>query len=153
MTFSVTMLGCGFSGGVPRPGLGWGHCDPKNPKNRRRRCSILVERTGADDSRTRVLVDTSPDLREQLLDAGVDWVDGVLYTHEHADHTHGIDDLRTAISISRNCAPSCRPTWSPVTTGCGRRLRGRAARRWARAFGRPLRPEAREKRPVFHGRI
>jgi phosphoribosyl 1,2-cyclic phosphate phosphodiesterase len=98
MSFSVTILGCGFSGGVPRPGLGWGHCDPKNPKNRRRRCSILVERTadeGAKDSATtRVLVDTSPDLREQLLDAGVNWVDGVLFTHEHADHTHGIDDLR-----------------------------------------------------------
>jgi len=104
MSFSVTILGCGFSGGVPRPGLGWGRCDPNNPKNRRRRCSILVERTaqdsgkdspkgGAKDS-TRVLVDTSPDLREQLLDAGVNWVDGVLYTHEHADHTHGIDDLR-----------------------------------------------------------
>ena len=88
-----TVLGCGSSGGVPRPALGWGHCDPKNPKNRRRRTSFLVERHGARGV-TRVLVDTSPDLREQLLDAGVDWLDGVLYTHEHADHTHGIDDLR-----------------------------------------------------------
>ena len=101
MTLSVTILGCGFSGGVPRPGLGWGHCDPTNPKNRRRRCSILVERAAADGSRTRVLVDTSPDLREQLLDAGVNWVDGVLYTHEHADHTHGIDDLRGLFIGSR----------------------------------------------------
>jgi phosphoribosyl 1,2-cyclic phosphate phosphodiesterase len=93
MTLTFTILGCGSSGGVPRPALGWGACDPANPKNRRRRCSLLVERR--DGLRcTRVLVDTSPDLREQLIDAGVDWVDGVFYTHEHADHTHGIDDLR-----------------------------------------------------------
>jgi phosphoribosyl 1,2-cyclic phosphate phosphodiesterase len=93
MTLKFTILGCGSSGGVPRPALGWGNCDPKNPKNRRRRTSLLVERrepTGI----TRVLVDTSPDLREQLLDTEVDRLDGVLYTHEHADHTHGIDDLR-----------------------------------------------------------
>lgn len=94
MSLDVTILGCGFSGGVPRPGLGWGACNPNNPKNRRRRCSILVDRTAPDGSQTRVLVDTSPDLREQLLDAGVNRLDGVLYTHEHADHTHGIDDLR-----------------------------------------------------------
>jgi len=92
MTLTVTILGCGFSGGVPRPALGWGACDPKNPKNRRRRTSILVER--GNGPRTCVLVDTSPDLREQLLEADVDWLDGVFYTHEHADHTHGIDDLR-----------------------------------------------------------
>jgi phosphoribosyl 1,2-cyclic phosphate phosphodiesterase len=94
MTLAFTILGCGFSGGVPRPGLGWGKCNPNNPKNRRRRCSLLVERTNPAGKVTRVLVDTSPDLREQLLDAKVDWVDGVLFTHEHADHTHGIDDLR-----------------------------------------------------------
>ena len=93
MTLTFTILGCGFSGGVPRPGMGWGACDPNNPKNRRRRCSLLVERRGPGGI-TRVLVDTSPDLREQLLDAKVDWLDGVLITHEHADHTHGIDDLR-----------------------------------------------------------
>jgi len=93
MTLIATILGCGFSGGVPRPGSGWGQCDPQEPKNRRRRCSLLVERRSAAGV-TRVLVDTSPDLREQLLDANVDWVDGVLFTHEHADHTHGIDDLR-----------------------------------------------------------
>jgi len=92
MTLTITILGCGSSGGVPRPGLGWGVCDPDNPKNRRRRCSLLVER--GSSPRTRVLVDTSPDLREQLLDADVDWLDGIFYTHEHADHTHGIDDLR-----------------------------------------------------------
>ena len=93
MTFAFTILGCGSSMGVPRPALGWGACDPNNPKNRRRRTSLLVERRGPK-GRTRVLVDTSPDLREQLLDANVDWLDGVLMTHEHADHCHGIDDLR-----------------------------------------------------------
>ena len=93
MTLTFTILGCGSSGGVPRPALGWGDCDPNNPKNRRRRTSLLIERRGSGGV-TRVLVDTSPDLREQLLDADVDGLDGVLYTHEHADHTHGIDDLR-----------------------------------------------------------
>jgi phosphoribosyl 1,2-cyclic phosphate phosphodiesterase len=93
MTFTFTILGCGSSMGVPRPALGWGACDPSNPKNRRRRTSLLIERRGPKGI-TRVLVDTSPDLREQLLDADVDWLDGVLITHEHADHIHGIDDLR-----------------------------------------------------------
>jgi phosphoribosyl 1,2-cyclic phosphate phosphodiesterase len=93
MTLTFTILGCGSSMGVPRPALGWGACDPNNPKNRRRRTSLLVERCGENGS-TRILIDTSPDLREQLIDAEVDWLDGVLMTHEHADHTHGIDDLR-----------------------------------------------------------
>jgi phosphoribosyl 1,2-cyclic phosphate phosphodiesterase len=93
MTMKFTILGCGSSMGVPRPALGWGACDPNNPKNRRRRTSMLVERHGPNGV-TRVLVDTSPDLREQLLDADIQWLDGVLITHEHADHTHGIDDLR-----------------------------------------------------------
>ena len=95
MSLKFTILGCGFSGGVPRPGFGWGACDPNNPKNRRRRCSLLVERHAKSGGGvTRVLVDTSPDLREQLLDAKVDWLDGVFFTHPHADQTHGIDDLR-----------------------------------------------------------
>jgi phosphoribosyl 1,2-cyclic phosphate phosphodiesterase len=94
MILKFTILGCGSSGGVPRPALGWGACDPNNPKNRRRRTSLLVERRAAGGI-TRVLIDTSPDLREQLLAADVDRLDGVLYTHEHADHTHGIDDLRS----------------------------------------------------------
>lgn len=94
MSLTFTILGCGSSMGVPRVALGWGACDPNNPKNRRRRCSLLVERTSAQGHRTRVLVDCSPDLRTQLLDVDVDWIDGVLITHEHADHTHGIDDLR-----------------------------------------------------------
>ena len=93
MMLKFTILGCGSSGGVPRPALGWGDCNPRNPRNRRRRTSLLVERRAASGV-TRVLVDTSPDLREQLLDADVDWLDAVFYTHAHADHTHGIDDLR-----------------------------------------------------------
>jgi phosphoribosyl 1,2-cyclic phosphate phosphodiesterase len=93
MTLKLTILGCGTSGGVPRVGNIWGACDPSNPKNRRRRCSVLVQKEGGEGT-TNVLVDTAPDLREQLLDAGVGWLDGVLFTHDHADHTHGIDDLR-----------------------------------------------------------
>lgn len=92
----VRMLGCGTSGGVPRIGNIWGDCDPKNPKNRRRRVSIMVE-----EGDSRLIVDTSPDLREQLLDADVDTLDGVLYTHDHADHTHGIDDLRAVFHTMR----------------------------------------------------
>jgi len=94
MSLTFTILGCGSSMGVPRVALGWGNCDPNNPKNRRRRCALLVTRTNAAGGKTRVLVDCSPDLRNQLLDAAVDWIDGVVITHEHADHTHGIDDLR-----------------------------------------------------------
>jgi phosphoribosyl 1,2-cyclic phosphate phosphodiesterase len=94
MTTRFTILGCGSSMGVPRVALGWGACDPNNVRNRRRRCSLLVERFAASGSKTTVLVDCSPDLREQLLTAEVEWIDGVLVTHEHADHTHGVDDLR-----------------------------------------------------------
>lgn len=97
MSLNFTILGCGSSGGVPRPALGWGVCDPANPKNRRRRTSLLIERRNASGAYTRVLIDTSPDLREQLLDAKVDSLDGVLFSHEHADHTHGIDDLRALV--------------------------------------------------------
>ena len=94
MSLTFTILGCGSSMGVPRVALGWGDCDPNNPKNRRRRCSLLITRDNSDGQHTRVLIDVTPDCREQLLDAEVDWLDGVLITHEHADHTHGIDDLR-----------------------------------------------------------
>jgi len=93
LSWRFTILGCGSSPGVPRIDGDWGACDPANPKNRRRRCSMLVERIGRDGTTT-VLVDTSPDLREQMLMAGVKRIDGVLYTHPHADHIHGIDDLR-----------------------------------------------------------
>ena len=99
-TLTFTILGCGSSGGVPRVGQGWGACDPANPRNRRRRCSMLVERAGPE-GKTTVLVDASPDLREQLLDVGVTHLDAVLFTHEHADHTHGIDDLRPLVIHNR----------------------------------------------------
>jgi phosphoribosyl 1,2-cyclic phosphate phosphodiesterase len=101
MTLKFTILGCGTSGGVPRIGGDWGNCDPANPKNHRLRCSMLVEREGAEGT-TKVLIDTSPDARRQLLDAGVSELDAVLYTHDHADHTHGIDDLRVVAMNGRN---------------------------------------------------
>ena len=85
----VRILGCGTSSGVPRIGNDWGDCDPSEPRNRRSRVSILVEHRG-----TCILVNTSPDLRVQLLDAGVTAIDAVIWTHDHADHCHGIDDLR-----------------------------------------------------------
>lgn len=91
-----TILGCGSSGGVPRLGGHWGDCDPENPKNRRQRCSMLVERV-TQDGTTRVLIDTSPDLRSQLLEARVGALDGVVWTHSHADHVHGLDDLRMIV--------------------------------------------------------
>ena len=91
-----TVLGSGSSGGVPRIGGIWGDCDPNNPKNRRRRCSLLVEKIHNQETTT-ILIDTSPDLRDQLLDANVKRLDGVFYTHFHADHIHGIDDLRMLV--------------------------------------------------------
>jgi phosphoribosyl 1,2-cyclic phosphate phosphodiesterase len=96
----VTVLGCGASTGVPAIGPDWGRCDPVDPRNRRRRVSVLVE-VGA----TIILIDTSPDLREQLLDAGVARIDGVLLTHAHADHLHGIDDLRAVNRLMRSAIP------------------------------------------------
>jgi phosphoribosyl 1,2-cyclic phosphate phosphodiesterase len=93
MTLRFTFLGCGASPGVPRIDGTWGACDPANPKNRRRRCSMLVQRFGAE-GQTDVLIDTGPDVREQMITTGLAGLDGVLYTHDHADHSHGIDDLR-----------------------------------------------------------
>ncbi|MBT8458599.1 MAG: MBL fold metallo-hydrolase [Boseongicola sp.] len=101
---TFTILGCGSSGGVPRLGGLWGDCDPANPKNRRTRCSLLVERT-TDQGTTRVLIDTSPDMRQQLLNAGVGHLDAVLYTHGHADHVHGIDDLRMIVFNQKTRVP------------------------------------------------
>ena len=101
MTTTLTILGCASSGGVPRVGQGWGACDPGEPRNRRRRCSVLVTRSAPDGGRTHVLVDMSPDLREQLLDADVKHLDAVLLTHSHADHTHGIDDVRPLVIAGR----------------------------------------------------
>jgi len=99
-----TILGCGSSGGVPRLGDDWGACDPANPKNQRRRCSLLIERE-TDAGTTRVLIDTSPDMRAQLLDAGVGALDAVIYTHSHADHVHGLDDLRMIVFNMRRRLP------------------------------------------------
>jgi phosphoribosyl 1,2-cyclic phosphate phosphodiesterase len=114
----ATILGCGSSGGVPRIGNVWGACDPDEPRNRRRRCSLLIEgwREGIAEP-TRVLIDTGADLREQLLDAQVDRVDAVLYTHEHADHSHGIDDLRVLALHNR------RRVDVYFTPECGDKLR------------------------------
>ena len=101
---SFTILGCGSSGGVPRLGNDWGDCDPADPRNARRRCSLLITRQGPQGT-TRVLIDTSPDMRSQLLDAGVGTLDAVVYTHAHADHVHGIDDLRMIVFQTRKRLP------------------------------------------------
>jgi phosphoribosyl 1,2-cyclic phosphate phosphodiesterase len=90
----VTILGCGGSQGVPTPVGDWGSCDPADPRNRRRRPSILIEATDAEGGRKTILIDAGPDLREQLLTAECRHIDALLFTHSHADHTHGIDDLR-----------------------------------------------------------
>ena len=106
-TLEFTILGCGSSGGVPRADGDWGACDPAEPKNRRRRCSLLVRRRGAEPAQeTTVLVDTSPDLREQTIAAGVKRIDAVLFTHDHADQTHGIDDLRAFFLRQRGQIPA-----------------------------------------------
>ncbi|MGZ9035290.1 MAG: MBL fold metallo-hydrolase [Rhodospirillales bacterium] len=103
----VVILGSGGSTGTPALDVGWGRCNPKDPRNRRTRPSILVE-----EGETRILVDTPPDLREQLLAAGVSALSAVLYTHAHADHLHGIDDLR---SINRNIGAPLPVYADPVT--------------------------------------
>ena len=90
----VRILGCGGSSGVPVIGIGWGDCDPNNPKNRRRRVSILV-----DDGETTVMIDSAPEMREQLTDVDCRHLDAVVFTHEHADHTHGLNDLRNMAAI------------------------------------------------------
>ena len=91
-----TILGCGSSGGVPRLGGHWGNCDPNNGKNFRKRCSLLIQRF-ENNGVTNVLIDTTPDMRQQLLDAKIGKLDAVIYTHEHADHLHGLDDLRMIV--------------------------------------------------------
>ncbi|UUP19466.1 MBL fold metallo-hydrolase [Nitratireductor thuwali] len=90
----LTILGCGSSPGVPRITGDWGACDPSNPRNRRRRAAAMVERVAENGATTRVAIDTGPDFRDQMIDAGVGGLDAVVYTHAHADHIHGIDDLR-----------------------------------------------------------
>ena len=99
-----TLLGTGSSGGVPRVGNQWGKCDPDNPKNRRRRCALLVESL-SELGNTSVLIDAGADLREQLLSAGVDHLDGLLLTHSHADHIFGLDDLRQLAMMMKTQIP------------------------------------------------
>lgn len=106
MALKLTILGCGTSTGVPRIGNDWGDCNPEEPKNRRSRVSIIVE-----SPTTRLLVDTSPDLRNQFLDNDIDQIDAVLWTHDHADHCHGIDDLRSVFQKLQKPIPSyARPS-------------------------------------------
>ncbi|MEO0820089.1 MAG: MBL fold metallo-hydrolase [Pseudomonadota bacterium] len=107
-TLRFTVLGCGSSGGVPRigpEGPSWGACAPEEPRNRRRRCALLVERTGPGGTTT-VLIDAGPDLREQLIDARAGRLDAVVFTHDHADHCHGIDDLRMIVFNRRARLPA-----------------------------------------------
>jgi phosphoribosyl 1,2-cyclic phosphate phosphodiesterase len=96
----ITMLGCGPSTGIPAIGGVWGDCNPADPRNRRRRSSLLIECRGKV-----ILVDTSPDMRVQLLDAGVTQLDAVILTHAHADHLHGIDDLRSINRLIKKPIP------------------------------------------------
>jgi phosphoribosyl 1,2-cyclic phosphate phosphodiesterase len=119
----VTLLGCGSSGGVPRVGNEWGVCDPNDPRNNRTRCSLLAEYYQGSyhhDTSTVVLIDTSPDLRVQLNRAGVSHIDGLLYTHDHADQTHGVDDLRALVYNQRKRIP----TWmdGPTSSSLLRRF-------------------------------
>lgn len=99
-----TILGCGSSGGVPRLGGNWGACDSSNSRNSRMRCSLLIQRF-EDNGVTSVLIDTSPDMRRQLLDAKIGALDAVVYTHEHADHLHGLDDLRMIVLAMKKRLP------------------------------------------------
>jgi phosphoribosyl 1,2-cyclic phosphate phosphodiesterase len=101
----LTLLGTGSSGGVPRVGGDWGACDPAEPRNRRTRCSALVEQWTTGSHATTVLIDTSPDLREQLLATGTTHLDAVVYTHDHADQAHGIDDVRALAIRQRKQIP------------------------------------------------
>lgn len=100
-----TILGCASSPGVPRINGDWGACDPRNPRNRRTRAAFLVEQISPDGGRTTVVVDTGPDFREQMIGAKVARVDAVLFTHAHADHLHGIDDLRSYFHSQRERIP------------------------------------------------
>lgn len=96
-----TVLGCSSSPGVPRTNGDWGACDPLNPKNKRRRASLLIEQYADNGEKTTIVVDTGPDFREQMLSANVTNIDAVIYTHPHADHIHGIDDLRSFAQSSK----------------------------------------------------
>ncbi len=105
LAMKVTILGCGGSGGVPlangKPGGDWGVCDPGNPKNRRQRVSVLVEAGGQT-----LLIDASPDLRQQMLQNHIEKIDAVLFTHAHADHCHGLDELRNMVAYGKKPIPA-----------------------------------------------
>ena len=122
-----TILGCGSSGGVPRIGGHWGACDPSDPRNRRTRCSILIQLVDGQAA-TRVLIDSSPDLRQQLLAAKIGDLDGVVYTHAHADHVNGLDDFR-AVYLNRG---SPLPVWADQATS------SELMARFSYAFVQPL---------------
>ncbi|MCB1382631.1 MAG: MBL fold metallo-hydrolase [Notoacmeibacter sp.] len=116
----LTILGCGSSPGVPRISGDWGNCDPSNPRNRRLRASVLVERI-SDAGVTRVVIDTGPDFRQQMISAGVSALDAAVYTHPHADHIHGIDDLRGFVITQRRMMNiwADRPTLDRLLEGFG----------------------------------
>ncbi|WP_294534682.1 MBL fold metallo-hydrolase [uncultured Rhodoblastus sp.] len=114
MSIEIVILGCGSSGGVPRVAQGWGQCDPANPRNRRRRCAIMVEQGGLEP--TRLLVDAGADLREQLIAQDIHRLDALLLTHAHADHCHGIDDLRPLTMVMHRLIDCYLdgPTWEKI---------------------------------------
>jgi phosphoribosyl 1,2-cyclic phosphate phosphodiesterase len=120
-TLRLTILGCGSSPGTPRITGDWGACDPNEPKNRRLRAAALVERVTADGRATRVVIDTGPDFREQMIAAGVRRLDAVVYSHPHADHIHGIDDLRGYVIEQRRLMPiyADQPTLKRLREGFG----------------------------------
>jgi phosphoribosyl 1,2-cyclic phosphate phosphodiesterase len=109
-SLEITLLGSGSSGGVPRADGDWGACDPAEPRNRRTRCSLLVQYRGqgvaSSAEPTTILIDTSPDLRQQLIDARVRRLDAIVYSHDHADQTHGIDDVRALVYAARKRIPA-----------------------------------------------
>lgn len=133
----VTVLGCGGSGGVPLVDGDWGACNPENPRNRRRRVSILVEAAGQS-----ILIDASPDLRAQLLDAGAKTIDAVLFTHHHADHCHGLDDLRGFVYRRK----------VPIPAYMSRETQAELTLRFAYAFTSSCRPD-KLYRPLMEDRV
>ncbi len=134
-----TILGCASSPGVPRINGDWGACDPLNPKNRRTRAALLVEQIGHDGGKTTVVIDTGPDFRAQMVAAGVARIDAVIYTHAHADHLHGIDDVRGYFHAQRQRIPitRTRPQWSvfaPASDIASRRRSAVIIRRLSNPF-------------------
>ena len=139
----MTIMGCGSSPGTPRPNGDWGACDPTNPRNRRSRAALLVERLGAVGT-TRIVVDVGPDFRMQCIDNGIDRLDAVVLTHPHADHIHGIDDLRTYALQDRKRIP----VWADDETY------GRLLETFSYCFLKPAGsayPPICERLPIDHG--